>query len=250
MSFNIDINVGRNAIQTVSISFFRFDRAAARIWAFTQMGIARLDMPKTPGIGFWKLCGSGVGEGFTPIPNLGVWAILATWPDEETARSSIASGSVFSRFRLKAAESWTVLLQAVSSRGHWSGQEPFTVVDDRKTEALAVLTRATIKPKAAFRFWRRVPNISDVIGKDQNVLFKIGIGEVPWLHQVTFSIWPNLRGMVEFARKDGPHAKAIKAVRDGNWFREELYARFQVVGSIGSWEGSDPLQPLSIKAAS
>ncbi|MEM1065905.1 MAG: spheroidene monooxygenase, partial [Pseudomonadota bacterium] len=91
---------------------------------------------------------------------------------------------------------------------------------------------------------RRVPDISDVIGDDPNVAFKIGIGEVPLLHQVTFSIWPDTQSMARFARHDGPHARAIQAVRSDDWFREELYARFQVVGDRGTWEGKRPLERL------
>jgi spheroidene monooxygenase len=73
---------------------------------------------------------------------------------------------------------------------------------------------------------------------DPNVMFKIGIGEVPWMQQVTFSIWPDARTMAEFARHDGPHARAIKAVRDGGWFREELYARFRVDAVEGNGRAS------------
>ena len=53
---------------------------------------------------------------------------------------------------------------------------------------LAALTRATIKPRIALRFWGRVANISAMTGSDPNVAFKIGIGEMPLLHQITFSI--------------------------------------------------------------
>jgi spheroidene monooxygenase len=63
---------------------------------------------------------------------------------------------------------------------------------------------------------------------------------------VTFSIWPNAQSMADFARRDGPHARAIKAVRDGNWFAEELYARFRVIGEQGTWNGSSPLSKLDI----
>ena len=63
------------------------------------------------------------------------------------------------------------------------------------------------------------------------------MGEIPWFHQVTFSIWPNAEAMAEFARKDGPHAKAIQSVRDGQWFSEELYARFTVQKATGTWAG-------------
>ncbi|MDP5348234.1 MAG: spheroidene monooxygenase, partial [Paracoccaceae bacterium] len=59
-------------MQTVSLSFFRFTSVTDRLWALAMMGVARLWMPRVPGIGFWKLCGSGTGEGFTPVPNTGV----------------------------------------------------------------------------------------------------------------------------------------------------------------------------------
>ena len=91
------------------------------------------------------------------------------------------------------------------------------------------------------KFWRRVPDISDVIGSNKDVIFKIGIGEVPFLHQITFSIWPDTQSMAAFARHDGPHARAIKAVREGLWFQEELYARFNVIRTTGTWNGKDPL---------
>ena len=100
---------------------------------------------------------------------------------------------------------------------------------------LAALTRATLRPRHVLRFWRRVPKISEAIAGDKNVAFKIGIGEVPLLHQVTFSIWPDSRALSNFAHTDGPHANAIRAVRQGNWFAEELYARFRVVGTLGRW---------------
>jgi hypothetical protein len=37
------------------------------------------------------------------------------------------------------------------------------------------------------------------------------------------------------ARENGPHAEAIRSVRKGDWFREELYARFKVYNQIGNW---------------
>lgn len=205
------------------------------------MGFARFTLPKTPGIGFWKLLGSGTGEGFTPIPNISVYAIMATWPDEVTARKSIAESQTFRAYSAKASEAWTIFLSATSVRGAWSGANPFDSSQRPPSGPIAALTRATVKPSVALQFWRRVPAISKVIGADPNVMFKIGVGEVPWFHQVTFSIWPDAQSMAEFARHDGPHARAIKSVRAGNWFSEELYARFEILGTEGSWGGTDPV---------
>jgi spheroidene monooxygenase len=208
------------------------------------MGAARLALPRVQDIGFWKLCGSGTGEGFTPLPNTAVYAILATWPDEATARDRVGTAPVFNRYRDHAAESWSVFLAPTSARGKWSGRAPFPVTAAPGPGPLAALTRATIKPSVALKFWGRVPAISDVIGDDPNVAFKIGIGELPLLHQVTFSIWPDTASMAAFARADGPHAEAIRAVRDGFWFSEELYARFRILGDAGTWGGVSPLARL------
>lgn len=227
--------------QVVSLSFFRFGSVSARLWAFAMMGLARRPMARTNGIGFWKLCGSGTGEGFTPKPNLSVYAILATWPDAETANRETARG-VFGRYRDKSVEDWTVYLTPTSARGAWAGVAPFIADDAPHSGPIAALTRASVKPGVMGKFWGRVPNISAVIGTDKSVLFKLGIGEKPWLQQVTFSIWPDANAMNNFART-GPHAEAIRAVRNDGWFSEELYARFALVSDRGTWGGASPLAP-------
>ena len=206
-------------MQTVSLSLFRFDGLAARLWVLGQMGAARVAFARMPDVGFWKLCGS------------------------ETARRTVADAGVYRRWRKMARESWTVYLDPISVRGKWSGKTPFlTGASAAQGELpLAVLTRASLRPTKMLQFWNRVPDISSVIGADPNVIFKIGIGEMPLLHQVTFSIWPDASSMTSFARGDGPHGRAICAVRSGDWFTEELYARFAVTGSSGLWGGCDPL---------
>ncbi len=243
----LTVSAGVRAIQTVTLSLFRFDGFAARVWAFAMMGLARLPMSQVPDLSFWKLCGSGTGEGFTPRPNTGVYAILCVWPDRATADHHLANTPIFQRYKARASEAWTVFLSPISARGAWSGVSPFKAEAPLTNGPLAALTRASLRPRTMLRFWSRVPDISNVIGTDPNVAFKIGIGEVPMLHQVTFSIWPNTDSMAAFARNAaGPHAKAIQAVRDGNWFREELYARFRILGEHGSWNGESPLKTLNL----
>ena len=233
--------------QAVSLSFFRFGPLRDRAWALWMMGAARRPLARTPGLGFWKLCGSGTGEGFTPLPNTAVYAILATWEDAGAARAGIDASPLWARYRARAEEDWTVLLTPRSARGAWSGRAPFEPAE-MAGAPLAALTRATIRPSTLLRFWGRVPRISAAIGANPDVLFKIGIGEVPWLHQVTFSIWPSAEAMARFARR-GPHAEAIARVREEGWFREELYARFAVHSEIGTWGGRSPLAPRVQEAA-
>ena len=206
-----------------------------------MMGIARVEMSRVPKLDFWKLCGSGTGEGFTPKPNTGVYAILCVWPDLDTAQKQLRAGKVFNSYRRRSNENWTIFLGPASVRGQWAGVKPFDADHKLDDGPIAALTRATIKPSTALKFWKQVPAISNVIGRNNDVIFKIGIGEVPFFHQITFSIWPDAIAMAEFARKDGPHARAIRSVREGLWFKEELYARFKVIDTQGSWNGNNPI---------
>ena len=230
------------AIQTVCISFFRFPSLGGRLWAFAQMGFARFTLSRMTGIKFWKLFGSGTGEGFTPIPDTSVYAIMTVYENKKLAQDTVTHAPLFHRYRKHAKDHWTVFLHPTSVRGEWSGVVPFEAeIPSSKKGPLVALTRATLKPRILTKFWGRVPAIQKMIGSDPNVIFKIGIGEVPWFHQVTFSIWPDADKMAEFARRDGPHARAIKAVREQGWFKEELYARFTIGGEFGSWPGLHPL---------
>ena len=233
--------------QAIALSFFRFGGAANRLWAFSQMQFSRAAFNRTPGIGFAKMFGSGTGEGFTPIPNFGVYALMGTWDGLAEARRAIAGSAVYDRYRSHAAEHWTVYIQAVSSRGVWDADEPFDIVPAGEPPLpMAVLTRATVKPRHAVSFWRWAPDISTTVREETHMLFKIGIGEVPWLQQVTFSIWDDVQAMKDFAYRSRFHSAAIKQVRRNGWFREELYARFRVLGFEGRWGGRDPL-PADLK---
>ena len=114
-------------------------------------------------------------------------------------------------------------MKPISSRGYWSGSQPFTPKKANPEEFVAVLTRATVRWSKLRSFWSQAPDISDRIGRDKNVIFKIGLGEVPIRQQLTFSIWNNLEHMKKFAHHAGSHKDAIQKVRKGDWFSEELY---------------------------
>jgi spheroidene monooxygenase len=232
----------------VSLCFYRFSRLRDRLWAFGQMGLARLALRRVPGIGAWKLMGAGSGEGFTPVPDWGVVAVLATWPDLAAARSAVEDAPVFRRYARRASERFVLYLGTTSVRGRWGGATPFavgaTLGDGPSDGPVAALTRGTVRTRVLLRFWRQAAAISRRIGGDPNVVFKAGVGEVPWLHQVTFTVWPDARAMAAFARAEGSHAAAIRAVRAEGWFAEELYARFAVLGRAGTWGGRDPLAGL------
>jgi hypothetical protein len=59
--------------------------------------------------------------------------------------------------------------------------------------------------------------------------FSLGIGEIPFLKQATFSIWENIESMKSFAYKSADHIAVIQKTRTENWYREELFVRFRIV---------------------
>ncbi|MEM8755482.1 MAG: spheroidene monooxygenase, partial [Pseudomonadota bacterium] len=71
------------------------------------MGAARAPLARLPGLSFFKLFGTGSGEGFTLKPNTQVWAILGSWTDADAAARGL-DAPVFARWRRKAAEAWTL----------------------------------------------------------------------------------------------------------------------------------------------
>ncbi|MEM6441543.1 MAG: spheroidene monooxygenase [Pseudomonadota bacterium] len=227
--------------QCVSLSFFRYESLARRVWVFGRMGFDRGPLARTPGIGFAKLMGTGTGMGFRPKPDWGVWTILAVWPDAGTAREAVETGDVWRRRRARADESCTIFMEPLSARGEWAGEAPFRPRAEarRDGEPLAVLTRATIKARRAVRFWAEVPDVEDDLSRCRSLLFQKGMGEVPWLHQVTFSVWRDAAEMARFAHDAGAHRSAVKAAYGGEWFTESLFARFAVTGTSGRWQGED-----------
>lgn len=236
-----------------SLTLFRFPNLGSKLWAFSQMLFARGPLGKTPDIGFHKLLGSGSRDGFYPFPNFSVYGILAVWPSIECAKHQISTGDVFCRYRDHASEETSIFMSAKNCRGEWAGQAPFPVSDGPSHDfgdgpLVAVLTRATVKIQHAPSFWKQVPGISKEIAKQDHLVFKIGIGEVPWLHQVTFSIWDDIKAMEEFAFNSF-HGEAISQVRKGGWFKEELFARFDVADVDGTWEGVEPLESARVQLA-
>ena len=236
-------------MSVTSISLFKFAGMLDKTWAFRQMLEARWRLATTPDIQFYKLLGSGTRDGFYPYPNFAVYGLLAVWPSLESAQDGTRSTRAFKRFRSHAFEHWTVFMSATQSRGEWSGQSPFNVKKGNKHRVpsdglTAVLTRATIKALHVPSFWKQVPAISQSIVNQRGMLFKIGLGEVPWLHQATFTIWCDGEALDNFAFR-GAHGSAIANVRAGGWFKEELFVRFQVLDTNSHWPDASKVNALT-----
>ncbi|MEM6488556.1 MAG: spheroidene monooxygenase [Pseudomonadota bacterium] len=232
----------RAGTQVVTLTCFRFGPVAARLGQVASMAWRGRTLARVPGIGFARMMGTGTGEGFDPAPNTAVWTILATWDDAEAAARAVAEAVPWTRRRARARECCTLTMAPLSSSGRWGGVAPFEPgAGAAQGVPLAVLTRATVRLRHAPAFWSKVPAINRQIAAGPGMLFRLGMGEVPLLHQVTFSVWRDAGSMRRFAYGGEGHRTAIAAVRRGDWFAEELYARFAVLSAEGTWDGRPPL---------
>lgn len=221
--------------QIVTVTLFRFNGFWNRFWAFSQMGRRPFKKGIAKGLTFGKMLGTGGDNGFSIVPNWGVYGWLGAWDTEGEARDFFKQNPLFQSFKNHSIEQFTVYLQPTMAHGFWDGEEPFKVsaLFDAH-ESVAVLTRATIKPSFLYRFWQYVPKTSRSIETAEGRIFSVGVGELPLIQQATFSLWTSGKQMMDYAYKSRYHAEVVKKTRELGWYSEELFARFKVLDTEGS----------------
>lgn len=219
----------------VTLTVFHF-AGWRRGWAFAQMGLARPLLRNVPGLQFWKMMGAGGGLGFTLRPDWGRYALLSVWRDQESSKNFFADSRFIRRYRRAASRLSTLVLQPIATHGNWGGGNPFLPTLRRQPEPdepIAVLTRASIRPLRSRAFWGQVPRVNQEIAETPGLIASIGVGELPFIRQATFSIWENAAAMKAFAYGRPEHRNAIKQTRSEGWYSEEMFTRFVVVGGMG-----------------
>jgi hypothetical protein len=198
--------------QITTLTFFRFSNAASKLWAFKMMQFAHKNLKGIEGQTFYKLMGSGKGDGFNPFPDWAVYSLLQVWEHEEDANSFFKTADIILRYREQACETWSLYLKNIRAAGVWSGDEPFTPHHklDPRNPYLAVITRATIKSGKLLKFWSYVPASQQPLKANKGLIYTKGIGEIPIVQMATFSLWENEQAMKDFAYNAKEHQVAIK----------------------------------------
>ncbi|WP_216324332.1 hypothetical protein [Deinococcus aestuarii] len=231
----------------VPLASFTLTRYAGRDgWrGFTRMGLDRGALARTPGLTFWRLLGTGRGQNLALGADALRWARFGVWSSREAFEAF--EESPFRRAeRERSLETYTLLLRPLRARGSWGGVSPFGELPPPAEYAgpVAVLTRASIRPSRLLAFWRAVPDSQRGLHDNPALLASVGVGEVPLLHQATFSLWQGAEGVRAFAYGAGGHRAAIRQTRALDWYGEELFARFAPLRAEGTWGGRDPLAGL------
>jgi hypothetical protein len=135
-------------------------------------------------------------------------------------------------------------MKPIQTKGLWSGGNPFTpsLALDASNPLIAVITRATIKTNKLLKFWRFVPISQMPIQRGcEGLIYTKGVGEVPIVQMATFSVWENLAALKKYAYNSLEHREAIKKTHQIDWYKEEMFTRFQPFKTMGNWEGKDVL---------
>jgi quinol monooxygenase YgiN len=235
-----------DAHQITSISFFRYSGLSAKLWAFGMMQFAHSSLANVDGQEFYKLMGSGKGNGFNPYPDWSTYSLIQIWSDEIAANEFFERSRLMKKYREKADEVWTIYMRSIKAHGEWSGQNPFRRSSsiDPSNRRLCVITRATIKTSMLRKFWKYVPHSEKPLTENSGLIYTKGIGEVPLTQMATFSIWEDEDALKAFAYNSPEHRKAIEKTRKLGWYSEELFSRFQPYRSFGRWLGRKQLPEL------
>ena len=226
------MSIERKDLTTLTI--FTFERGR-RLWPFVAMSRAGARLKRVPGLDFRKMMGAGRGIGFSARPDFGRYALLGVWKSRADAERFLADSPFMNLYRKHASaiDSW--YLEPTRSHGQWDGGNPFERsgrLADRTastTGEVAVMTRATINLRRAGRFWEMVAPVSDELAAAEGLLSSIGVGEVPWVRQATFSVWESEEAMKSFAYGAPVHREVIRRTRAEEWYREDLFVRFSVL---------------------
>lgn len=197
--------------------------------ALARMAADPARLRATPGLTFGKLLGTGTGTGFGPTDaDLTRYVALAVW-DDPAAADRFEAGPVAAAWRRLASARIRLDLTPVTSRGRWSGVEPFGRPSGGPVDGpVLALTRARLRPGRALRFWRAVPPVAAAVRRAPGLLARFGIGEAPIGWQGTVSMWRSATDLMRFAYRQPEHRAVVERTPDAGWYAEELFARFAV----------------------
>lgn len=220
----------------ITIRFLEFKGFSAKRHAFAEMGRSLVSRWTAPGLTFAKHLGTGAGNGFSVLPNFGLYAWLGVWDSPESAHIFFESNTRWLELIAFSYEISGWDGEPLKGKGTWNQLEPFDF-SDADTEwqgSIAVITRASIRWSKSLLFWWNVPSASKHLEGKQGLKYAKGVGELPLLEQATFSLWESAKNLDQFAYQSKEHAPMIKKTRKYDWYREEMFVRMKVVRLVAS----------------
>jgi hypothetical protein len=211
-------------------------------WAgFLSMALFRLPLWISGKIKFYKLMGCGRNGTFDKTPDWRQWALLTIGSSDD---AGYQPAFILFWWKIFGVEKWELQLAPIEGHGTWDGKAVFGNLP-KQTDyegPIGILTRATIRPSKLGQFWSHVDAIAQQMANAEGFVTSVGIGEVPWIKQATFSIWESKDNMRQFAYKMKEHAEVVKKTHQEKWYSEDLFVRFKPLKSTGSLNGKLPFE--------
>jgi hypothetical protein len=207
-------------------------------FAFLSMAFFHFPLFLNWKLKFYKLMGSGKNGTFDIRPDFNQWAIMVffdadQYPEEDIKQLSkqLLGKFIIGWWRFFKADTRYFLLEPYAGHGTWDGK---SFLDSRIKIAdpegkIAVLTRATIRLSRLQHFWKAVPKTADKLEANKGFVYSVGIGEIPFIKQATFSVWESIEDMKAFAYKKMAHQDVIRRTRKESWYSEEMFLRFKIL---------------------
>jgi heme-degrading monooxygenase HmoA len=220
-------------------------------FAIMAMAMHHIPLWLNKKISFYKLLGCGKNGTFDKNPDWQQWGILTVRNKIEIMHEKELSHNLFGSFiqhwlRFFNTETWTIFLEPIEGHGKWDGKEPFGQHTKSNTYdgPVAVLTRASIRLSKLKAFWSNVGKVAVQMDGAKGFITSVGIGEMPYIKQATFSIWQSKEDMKAFAYQMREHQEVIKKTRKENWYSEDMFTRFKPLQSFGTIKGCNPLEGI------
>lgn len=206
-------------------------------WAVGQLVRGPGRWLREPGVRFARVLGSGRDGGFGLRPGLDHQGVFLMCDEVADALALVARSPLVAAYRSRAERCLVAVLQASSARGHWAGQGMRSIVPPPGPgQPVLALTRASIRPSRAWRFWRHSPPSEAALAAAPGCRMAVGLGEAPVLRQATLSLWDDTAAMNAYARH-GAHQRAIEASYGEGYFSEWMFVRFVPLLMQGHWAG-------------
>jgi len=221
-------------------------------FAFLSMAIFHIPLFFNRKISFYKLMGTGKNGTFDKIPDFNQWAILCVFKEDIHQTKAENNPTYFYGWfinkwlRVFSFETYTLFLEPLAGHGLWDKKNIFGNLESNVNHngPIATLTRATIRLTKMSHFWKHVAPIANKMTSAKGYVFSVGIGEVPWIKQATFSVWESVDDMKSFAYSMKEHREVVKKTRQEKWYSEDMFVRFKVISTYGTIKGIDPLKRI------
>ena len=207
-------------------------------FAFLSMAVFHLPFWFNKRVSFYKLMGCGKNGTFDIRPDFNQWAVMVFYPAEIAASDNLVNQLCGSFIRgwwnIFRVTNKVIHLEPIAGHGTWDGRtfiSPENAIEGWNGR-IGVLTRATIRLSKLVAFWKAVPTTADKLEANPGFLYSVGIGEIPFIKQATFSIWESEEQMKNFAYKKTAHREVIRRTKEEGWYSEEMFLRFRVLEMI------------------